>query len=192
MGTAWTWGTVTQVTPTLAVQLDGDTAALALVPDSLIDPRGLAVNDRVRCELTDRALIIHGKAGSGALEAYPVGSIYMSVTSTDPGTIFGGTWAAWGTGRVPVAVDAGQTEFATVELTGGEKTHVLTTAEMPGHQHDQYVTAGSGGAAVRTDYTGDGAGVAYPQGATTGSTGGGGAHNNLQPFITCFMWKRTA
>ena len=54
---------------------------------------------------------------------YPVGSIYMSVNSTNPGTLFGGTWAAWGAGRVPVGFDSSQSEFDTVEETGGSKTH---------------------------------------------------------------------
>lgn len=46
---------------------------------------------------------------------YPVGSIYMSVNNTDPGTLFGGTWEAWGTGRVPVGVDSGDSDFSASE-----------------------------------------------------------------------------
>lgn len=52
---------------------------------------------------------------------YQVGSIYMSVNSTNPTNLFGGTWVAWGAGRVPVGIDTSQTEFASVEKTGGEK-----------------------------------------------------------------------
>ena len=62
-------------------------------------------------------------------EMYPVGSIYISVTNTNPGTIFGGTWVAFGTGRTLVGIDTSQTEFNTVQKTGGEKTHTLTGAE---------------------------------------------------------------
>lgn len=55
---------------------------------------------------------------------YPVGSIYLSVNSVNPSELFGGTWAAWGTGRVPVGVDASQTEFNAVEKSGGlKRTH---------------------------------------------------------------------
>lgn len=50
---------------------------------------------------------------------YPVGSIYMSVKNTSPSDLFGGTWEIWGSGRVPVGVDSGQTEFSTVENPGG-------------------------------------------------------------------------
>ena len=66
---------------------------------------------------------------------YPVGSIYLSINNANPGTIFGGTWASWGTGRVPVGVDTAQTEFNTVQKTGGAKTHTLSTSEMPSHTH---------------------------------------------------------
>src|SRR5690606_38823591 len=69
---------------------------------------------------------------------YPVGSIYISTVDTNPGTVFGvGTWVAFGTGRTIVGVDTDQTEFDTVEKTGGAKTHTLTTAEMPSHTHIQ-------------------------------------------------------
>ena len=56
---------------------------------------------------------------------YPVGSIYMSVSPTNPSAYFGGTWAAWGTGRVPVGVDASDTHFSTVEKTGGFNGHAV-------------------------------------------------------------------
>ena len=45
----------------------------------------------------------------------------MSVNSTNPTNLFGGTWVTWGAGRVPVGIDTSQTEFASVEKTGGEK-----------------------------------------------------------------------
>ena len=124
---------------------------------------------------------------------YPVGSIYMSVNSTSPATLFGGTWERWGNGRVPVGVDTSQTEFSTVGKTGGAKTHTLTTAQMPSHIHgDTYFTPqnvnikqGTGQSIVVTG------GLNLIQSNTT-STGSGNAHNNLQPYITCYMWKRTA
>lgn len=59
---------------------------------------------------------------------YPVGSIYMSTVNTNPGTLFGGTWIAWGSGRVPVGVDANDTAFDTVEETGGSKSQSYTPA----------------------------------------------------------------
>lgn len=132
---------------------------------------------------------------------YPVGAIYMSVNSTNPGTLFGGTWVAWGAGRVPVGVDTSQTEFNTVLKTGGEKTHTLTIAEMPSHNHnnlsncDGYVAHAT---ALGLPYSAifekaaasrGGEAMFYRAGITVG---GGGAHNNLPPYITCYMYRRTA
>ena len=54
---------------------------------------------------------------------YPVGSIYISVNSTNPGNLFGGTWVAWGAGRVPVGVNTSDSDFKTPEKTGGSKSH---------------------------------------------------------------------
>lgn len=126
---------------------------------------------------------------------YPVGSIYMSVSSTNPGTTFGvGTWTAWGAGRVPVGV-AGSGTFNTVEKTGGAETHTLTIAEMPLHEH---VNGASTGTLVQYVGTGGNTTWRFGDGGTAAqqrdleAVGGGDAHNNLQPFITCYMWKRTA
>ncbi len=124
---------------------------------------------------------------------YPVGSIYMSATMSTPEQVasaFGGTWVAWGAGRVPVGVNTSDSSFNTVEKTGGEKTHTLTIAEMPSHTHR--LNRGNYGNARAEE-------VSYSNGNSTQwtsvpveSTGGGQAHNNLQPYITCYMWKRTA
>ncbi len=121
------------------------------------------------------------------LAVYPVGSIYTSVVATSPATYFGGTWAVFGAGRVLTGFDNSQTEFDTVEETGGSNTHTLTIAEMPAHTHsiDLENTRGSGA---------DGAedGVSSFESSDTNSTGGGTAHPILQPYIVVHMWKRTA
>ena len=123
---------------------------------------------------------------------YPVGSIYISVKSTNPGTLFGGTWVAWGAGRVPVGVNTSDSSFNTVEKTGGEKTHKLTTNEMPNHGHQTNITLGNrtqSGSGIWASAPGevDSTWVGQARGV-----GGSAAHNNLQPYITCYMWKRTA
>lgn len=148
--------------------------------------------------LTDRLVVIQGTLKDMSLSkllelVYPVGSIYISVTSTNPGTLFGGTWSAFGAGRALVGIDAGQTEFDTVEETGGSKTHTLTSSEMPAHVHQQQVMTNSGVAAGVYGATPNVNGSApLAAGFDTQSTGGGGAHNNLQPYIVVYMWKRTA
>lgn len=129
---------------------------------------------------------------------YPVGSVYINATdATNPGTLLGfGTWVAWGIGKAIVGIDTSQTEFATAEQTGGEKVHLLTIAEMPSHTHSfiRRPTWYSGEQA-----TGD---TIYSQNSTTAlgavgatdlnTTGGGGSHNNLQPYQVGYVWKRTA
>ena len=124
---------------------------------------------------------------------YPVGSIYMSVRNVDPGTLFGGTWTAWGSGRVPVGVNASDSNFNTVEKTGGSNTVTLTVNQIPSHNHTYeakipaYLTSGVGTGSQETFMVDSNTGT-----FETNVRGGGQAHNNLQPYITCYMWKRTA
>ena len=124
-------------------------------------------------------------------DIYPVGSIYLSVNSVNPSTLFGGTWVAFGTGRTLVGVDTNDSSFNTVEKTGGEKSHQLTINEMPSHTHN--ITGAAGGTSFPVTNYGDfiAKNTAYEYGFNT-YTGGNGYHNNLQPYITCYMWKRTA
>jgi Microcystin-dependent protein len=119
---------------------------------------------------------------------YPVGSVYINASvSTNPGTLLGfGTWTAFGAGRVLVGLDAGQTEFDTAEETGGAKTHTLTVDEIPAHSHSVVSTG------YRTNSFDSGTFVGNNTAGQTGSTGGGDPHNNLQPYIVVYMWKRTA
>lgn len=149
----------------------------------------------------------------------------MSVNSTNPSTYFGGTWVAWGSGRVPVGINTSDTNFSTVEKTGGSSTVTLTTSQMPSHTHtftgssattssngahthtlnlNKTAWSGSGSSRVvvdSTDYTALTNNKTTSNGAHThtltakgsnANTGGGGSHTNLQPYIVCYMWKRTA
>lgn len=124
-----------------------------------------------------------------AKKIFPVGSIFTTVTNTNPSTFLGGTWQSFGAGRVLVGVDTSQTEFNNPLKTGGEKTHVLTINEMPIHNHNIHVGWGD---------TGLGAGYARVDANNpenrwgVDNSGGGQAHNNLQPYITVYFWRRTA
>jgi hypothetical protein len=134
----------------------------------------------------------HTHAGGG--QAFPVGSVFIAVVATNPATLLGyGTWAAFAAGRVLVGLDSGQTEFDTVKETGGAKTHTLTVPEIPGHTHViTSQTATTGGATSYEHGTLDTSSAEAEATEVTGSTGGGGAHNNLQPYIVVHMWERTA
>ena len=130
-------------------------------------------------------------------KVYPIGSIYLSVNSTNPGTLFGGTWVAWGAGRVPVGVDPTDRAFDTVEKKSGEQVHVLTQSELPSHNHGfggyAHTFCGSGGTwGPEFTHTGNASNTNATGIRITLDTGGNAAHNNLQPYITCYMWKRTA
>lgn len=126
-----------------------------------------------------------------------VGDIIFSTSDENPSTIYGGTWVAWGKGQVPVGVDTSDSDFNTVEKTGGEKEHTLTVDEMPSHSHIQtwngniMVGGGSGGESTNGSYLNEGGNGIYPA-TLTNNVGNSHSHNNLQPYITCYMWKRTA
>ena len=85
-------------------------------------------------------------------------------------------------GKVPVGLDAAQTEFDALAEAGGAKTHTLQTTEIPSHAHAIHLNSGGGtaqGFANATD-----AGANTTSSPNTGNAGGGGAHNNLQPYLT--------
>ena len=125
-----------------------------------------------------------------------VGDIIFSTSDENPSTIYGGTWVAWGKGQVPVGVDTSDSDFNTVEKTGGEKEHTLTVDETPSHKHDIY-----GGNTTTTNIltspNNNGwitllGGMAYKNDGTMTTVGNDEPHNNLQPYITCYMWKRVS
>ena len=136
-----------------------------------------------------------------ALQAlYPIGTVYTSVDSTNPNTLFGfGTWVVFASGKTLIGVDASDTLFDTVEETGGSKDSVVVshthTITDPGHTHT-VVTAGEAAGGGRFVSGGDLGGPLTISSNTTGvsvnSSGVSGTNANLPPFITVYFWKRTA
>ena len=125
--------------------------------------------------------------------AYPVGAIFTTTTvyansAAVVNAIGGTTWTAFGAGKVLVGVDASDADFNTVEETGGAKTHTLSIAELPSHTHSYDRQNTSTDNISIDDITRTTGGNS---GATSGATGSGSAHNNVQPYITVYMWKRT-
>ena len=245
-GTAFTFGggnistetsydikyTLTDAFTTIAIQDIVSTAAVVM--DFKRGGKGVAVGKVSEKDNTfevaeDWDVRVYGKLLKDYIQSfiktlYPVGSIYMSVNATNPSAYFGGTWVAWGAGRVPVGINTADGNFNTVEKTGGAATVTLTTAQMPAHTHtftgSSATTSSKGahthnvgrdgdGASGSSTYTVHSAGVSGAGGTsptnsagahthtltakgTNANTGGGGAHSNLQPYIVCYMWKRTA
>jgi len=203
-------------------EADARTAAIA----AEVTARNTAIDNAIAEEVTARnAAIAASTAGQ-----LPVGSIYLSAIAGNPASLLGyGTWAAIAAGRVLVGLDAAQTEFNALGKTGGAKTHTLTTAEMPSHNHTQnahnhtqdahnhtqnphkhFMAANTGtvagGGSVTKAYpyttTNETLDTTATNNATTATnqqttatnnpTGGGGAHNNLQPYFVVNIWQRTA
>ena len=121
---------------------------------------------------------------------YPVGSIYLSVDSTSPESIFGGTWEPIPTGKMLLSAGDGYA----VESTGGEAEHTLTVDELPSHSHDMLIkNTNESGRTYEANNSGSGS-SGFENFATwhTKTTGGGKAHNNLPPYLAVYMWKRIA
>lgn len=149
---------------------------------------------------------------------YPVGSIYTSVNSTSPATLFGGTWEQIKDKFILCCGD----NYAN-GATGGEATHTLTTSEMPSHGHStgSYSIASNGahghnlygacpsfgnasavasanwwavslGGWTKGDAIVSGGSHSHSLSGTSGSVGDGGAHNNMPPYLACYVWQRTA
>jgi hypothetical protein len=152
---------------------------------------------------------VQAAVATAAQAAYPVGSIYINASvSTNPATLLGfGTWTAFGAGRVLVGLDATNPAFDTAEETGGSAdatvvshTHTATVTD-PGHSHtltNAAIRAVTPNATSGDIYYGGTSTVAGTNTSTTGisvansTTGSSGTNANLQPYITVYMWKRTA
>lgn len=130
---------------------------------------------------------------------FPVGTILITHDNVNPGTRFGGTWVAHAPGRVLVGVGTGNDGSKSVTYgsnsTGGEYAHKLTEDELATHSHIQnYAFTANGGSGTNTTIPG------YPESNKAGQYGlakivGGGKdvpHNNVQPYQTAYMWRRTA
>ena len=179
---------------------------------------GVDIDDNVGIDIgvpgeTETALSKARINGRSLLDfLHPVGSIYMSTSATNPTNLFGGTWVAWGAGRVPVGFSGGDGNFNSSEKTGGSKTiniehnHGLSNARAAVGRADSSLstmsyTSGGNPHNVYFDrefsyYGGISGGSKHATDTAKiyGNTNNGGptAASVLQPYITCYMWKRTA
>ncbi len=154
--------------------------------------------------------VVSSHSHAGGSEAFPVGSVFISVVSTNPNTLLGyGTWATIATGRMLIGLNSGDTDFDTVEETGGGKTKTIAQANLPNistgagtaHTHNflpRSATTGSVSSIVTgtldTSSTISGANQPHVQteNAHTHSLGGSGtALNVVNPYFVVYMWKRT-
>jgi len=136
-----------------------------------------------------------GVGGGNALDAYPVGSIYMSVLATSPATLFGGTWQRI-QGQFLVGFSDSDTDFDLGD-TGGAKDVTLTSAQsgVPAHVHQQTAPTSASGGIIRfaTDSNASGADTAGNNATQANAAADAAqAHENLPPFRAVAMWIRTA
>ena len=161
--------------------------------------------------LTGNITITAADIGTGAifLASHPVGSLFETTVSTNPGTLYGGTWAAWGGGRVPVGVNTADSDFNTVEKTGGKKTerhefkvgykgyygtavgsddNMIQAYKYSTSSYGTYAYEGSAQAGVNAGIQASANTRDVAQASSTGDTSETGI---VQPYITCYIWKRT-
>lgn len=147
---------------------------------------------------------------SAALAAYPVGAIYMSMVDTNPAFLFGGTWSRI-QGRFLLASD----DAHETGSTGGEESHTLTEEELPQLSGQFFTGSGDvgGGSGTSGSIRLGGNGVFNTNGfgtvgnvpsmrSNTGNetyvrgvnfaAGGGQPHNNMPPYLSVYVWQRTA
>ena len=119
----------------------------------------------------------------------------MSVNNVSPQTFLGGTWQAWGAGKVPVGVDPNDTDFNAPNKSGGSKTVTLTVKQIPSHSHQirsGWSDTSPGSDAYRYQFWGKND-LSWKGGNLgTSSVGGGEAHENMPPYLTVYMWRRTS
>lgn len=121
-------------------------------------------------------------------KVYPVGSIYMSVNSASPATLFGGTWE-----RIKDQFLLAAGDKYAAGKTGGEATHTLTENEIPAHRHSIWFPNADGEQSAAIGYPEAGSkNTWYAEASKTAGAGGGAAHNNMPPYLTVYVWKRTA
>lgn len=127
------------------------------------------------------------------LEAYPIGSIYISTNATSPATLFGGNWD-----EIHGAFLFANSALHKAGEIGGEEEHVLKGKEIPIHYHDEYVGNDGGDGSVPEGYYGFTSiaciskNTYWAKGSKTSEAGGGQAHNNMPPYLSVYMWQRVS
>lgn len=127
------------------------------------------------------------------LEAYPIGSIYISTNATSPATLFGGNWD-----EIHGAFLFANSALHKAGEIGGEEEHVLKGGEIPIHYHDEYVGNDGGDGSVPEGYYGftsiacTSRNTYWAKGSKTSEAGGGQAHNNMPPYLSVYMWQRVS
>ena len=167
--------------------------------------KGLSSNDftnAYKTILDGLTTTINDAVLEGKKSLHPVNSIYLSMDSTNPNTLFGfGTWQLIGQGRTLVGVDTNDNDFKTAGKTGGSKTHTMTVQELVPHKHKSMTLgignggykldggqAGAGQVGTETNYIGETTTVSLDETKSAQAQ----AFSIMPPYITVYIWERTA
>lgn len=122
-----------------------------------LNPSGLTASQLLRVNSGGTAVESAGYTIATLMSAlWPVGSIYMNVTGTNPGTELGfGTWSQIAEGQMLIGQKDSDADFDTAEETGGAKTATLTTTELPAHTHTGAAHTHTGPSHTHTGTTGN-------------------------------------
>lgn len=204
--------------------------------------------DELESQLNSQVSTLQGQIANVKTSFYRVGDIIMTTIASNPSSVYGGTWVAWGAGRVPVGYNSSDSDFNSAEKTGGSKTqnyahsHTVNSHShlVPGHTHSlnnnsacaligrtvqaittiSYKNGGSRGGITydrRLTFIGGSAGQGLgiegvsntsedvtslagstnstsvtTQSSSPGTNSQLGSKSVVQPYITCYFWKRTA
>ena len=155
-----------------------------------------AVKDETKAEINAAKTEINAVKDEIKRTTTHVGQIILSTTLNTAAkvkNIYGGNWEAFGAGKVLIGAGSNGGRSFTAGSTGGEYTHTLTINEMPSHTHtvtDRYFERHVGdqlGATHGDELLGN----TYTT-STTSAAGGGQAHNNMQPYVVVYMWRRVS
>ena len=137
------------------------------------------------------------------LTAFPVGAVYITYNNNNPGNFIGGTWVQFGQGRVLIGQGTGNDGSTSMSFSAnsevGEYKHALTINEMPSHRHNfkmglSTTWTSAGGYSIQGSSNTSPSNVTYDESSNNyvQSKGGGQPHNNIQPSIVVYFWRRTA
>lgn len=148
-----------------------------------VEDEGKVLDARQGKELADRIDRV-------ASSIYPVGSIYLSISEVDPAALFGGVWE-----RLKDMFLLAGGEVYAPGSTGGEADVVLTTEQLPSHEHEglyygKYLIGVDAGTGGYTLTRGTETGSSTTKDFKTGAAGSGAAHNNMPPYLAVYAWKR--
>lgn len=199
-----------QIVPTASIEIGATASKAYNVGDLLVKDgslykvtKAIAKNDALTAGTNIAITTVGGELksigselNSIAKSTTHVGQIILSTTLNTADKVnkfYGGTWQAFGAGRVLIGAGSNGGYSFSAGSTGGEYVHTLTINEMPSHMHSSRMhnTNGAGVNYLNVQKADAGMGLTVGNEGTS-AAGGGGSHNNMQPYVVVYMWRRVS